>query len=114
MLTIEKLREYGANVEEGLGRCMNNEGFYLRLVGMALQDKNFDTLDQALQAGDEAAAFEAAHALKGVLGNLSLTPLFAPASALTEELRGRSGADYQAYFEQVREAREALQRLSED
>ena len=112
MLTVEKLREYGANIEEGLGRCMNNEGFYLRLVGMALQDKNFDALGKAIEAGDEAAAFEAAHALKGVLGNLALTPLFEPASALTEELRGRSGANYQAYYEKIREARETLQQLS--
>ena len=35
MLTIEKLKAYGANVDEGLSRCMNNETFYLRLVNMA-------------------------------------------------------------------------------
>ena len=32
MLTIEKLRTFGADVDEGLARCMNNEGFYLRMV----------------------------------------------------------------------------------
>ena len=25
MLTIEKLKAYGANVDEGLSRCMNND-----------------------------------------------------------------------------------------
>ena len=50
MLTVEKLREYGAAVDEGLTRCMNNEGFYLRLVKMELQDRNFDLLEQALQS----------------------------------------------------------------
>ena len=114
MLTVEKLREYGAAVDEGLTRCMNNEGFYLRLVKMELQDRNFDLLEQALQVGDETAAFEAAHALKGALGNLSLMPIFDPTSALTEELRARTGADYQAYFEKIRTARETLSRLAEE
>ena len=49
MLTIEKLREYGANVEEGLGRCMNNETFYLRLVNMAAGDGGFAKLREALE-----------------------------------------------------------------
>ena len=38
MLTIDSLRAYGANVEEGLGRCMNREPFYLRVVGMVKDD----------------------------------------------------------------------------
>ena len=32
MLTIDALKEYGANVDEGLGRCMGNEALYLKLV----------------------------------------------------------------------------------
>ena len=113
-MTIDDLKAYGANTDDGLRRCLNNEGFYLRLVKMELQDRNFDLLEQALQAGDETAAFEAAHALKGALGNLSLTPIFDPTSALTEELRARTGADYQAYFEKIRTARETLSRLAEE
>lgn len=87
MLTIESLQALGANTEEGLGRCMGNEALYLRLVNMAAGDKNFDILENAMETRDRESAFEAAHALKGVLGNLSLTPLFESASALTELLR---------------------------
>ena len=36
MLTIEKLKAYGANVEEGMERCLNNEAIYFRLIGMKL------------------------------------------------------------------------------
>ena len=78
MLTVDSLKAFGANTEEGLGRCMNNEAFYLRLVGMALQDGNYEALRTSLEAGDLKAAFEAAHSLKGVLANLALTPLLAP------------------------------------
>ena len=84
MLTIETLKSYGANTAEGLARCMNNEAFYLRLVGMGLKDVNFDKLQNAVASGNVKDAFEAAHALKGVLGNLALTPLLDPVSEMTE------------------------------
>ena len=90
MLTIEKLKAFGANTDEGLARCMNNEPFYLRVVGMALADGNFDKLAQAVKARDTAAAFEAAHALKGSVGNVSLTPIFEPVCEMTELLRGKT------------------------
>ena len=91
MLSVEALKEFGANTEEGLGRCFNNEAFYLKLVGMGLADANFDRLKAALEAQDAEAAFEAAHALKGSIGNLALTPIYTPVCALTEKLRGRHG-----------------------
>ena len=49
MLTIGSLRLFGANVEEGLGRCMQNEGFYLRMVALACDDANFDRLLDAAE-----------------------------------------------------------------
>ena len=113
MYTIEALKEFGADVNEGLGRCMNNEAFYLRLVGMGIQDKNFDSLKAAVEAGDKKAGFEAAHALKGVLGNLSLTPLFTPVSEMTELLRAGEDADYAAMLKDVLEKREQLLAMGE-
>lgn len=108
MLTVEKLREYGANVDEGLARCMKNEAFYIRLVNMALEDKGFERLKAAVDAGDHKAAFEAAHALKGMLGNLSLTPISAPVSEMTELLRAGMDADYEGYVRTVLEAKDRL------
>ncbi|MBO5568491.1 MAG: Hpt domain-containing protein [Clostridia bacterium] len=83
MLTIDSLRAYGANVDEGMTRCMNNEAFYFRLIGMALKDSRFDTLGVKIAGGDLQAAFEEAHALKGVLGNLALTPIYNSVSEMT-------------------------------
>jgi hypothetical protein len=55
VLTIEKLKAYGANVEEGLERCLNNEAIYYRLIGMAAEDAAFGRLEEGLHSGDNAA-----------------------------------------------------------
>jgi len=110
-MTIEDLIRYGANTREGLQRCMNNESFYLRLVKMIPGDANFSKLFDAVAVGDLNAAFEAAHALKGSTGNLSLTPLYAPLGEVTELLRARTVMDYSAYMEVIRQNRDELERL---
>ncbi|MBR0399690.1 MAG: hypothetical protein IJH95_02580 [Mogibacterium sp.] len=46
MLTTEGLKGLGANVDEGLNRCMNNEEFYLKMAEMALADPSFELLDE--------------------------------------------------------------------
>ena len=93
-MTLDDLAAFGANVDEGLKRCMGNESFYLRLVESVKGDTGFDTLQGAIAAGDLDKAFEAAHALKGVLGNLSITPLYEPVSEVCELLRNKEDADY--------------------
>lgn len=95
-MNLDDLKAFGANVDEGLVRCMNNEAFYLRLVDTLKQEKGFDALKAAIEANDLDAAFEAAHALKGVLGNLSITPLYEPICEVTELLRAKADADYPA------------------
>ena len=111
MLTIEKLKEFGADTEEGLGRCLNNEAFYLRLVSKALDDAAFDRLSEAVAAGDLDAAFAAAHALKGVLANLALTPIADVTAEMTELLRAKKEADYKSYADRIIACRDELKAL---
>ena len=94
MLTIDSLRAYGANVDEGLGRCMNMEPFYLKVVGMVKDDVDgsFAGLKAAMDARDAEKTFEAAHALKGSTGNVALTPIFKPVCALSDMLKGNTAA----------------------
>ena len=94
MITVDALKQWGANTEEGLQRCMNNEALYLKLMNMFLENNSFNELKEALSNGDLDKAFQAAHALKGVLGNLSLTPLFDIDFEITELLRNRTKMDY--------------------
>lgn len=114
MLTIEALRGYGANVDEGLARCIGNEQLYLRLVNVALNDSTFEKLYEAMDSGDLKTAFESAHALKGVLGNLSLTPLYDAVAELTEDLRKPDGRDYSQQLQRVTEEKRRLDALKDD
>lgn len=114
MLTIKKLKDFGADTDEGLGRCYGNEALYLRLVGMIPAEANFDKLQSSLQSGDLDGAFEAAHALKGVLGNLSLTPMFEVCSEMTELLRARTEMDYTPLLQDLLTKRDTLSALCAD
>ena len=113
MLTLKKLKEFGADTENGLTRCMNNEAFYLRLIEKSLSDVTYEKLEEAVAAGDLKAAFEAAHGLKGVTANLALTPIHTPVAEMTELLRAGTMADYAPYLQTIREKREALKLLCE-
>ncbi len=113
MLTMEKLNNFGADTKSGLARCVNNEAFYIRLVGMALNDGNFAKLEEAVGNGDLQGGFQAAHALKGVLSNLSLTPIQNPVAEITEHLRAETKMDYQPLLEEISARRAELLALSE-
>ncbi len=111
MITLDNLKELGADTAAGLTRCINNEDFYLKMVNMALQDANFDQLKNAVAAGDLDAAFEKAHALKGVMGNVGLTPLFDKVSEITEVLRARKKIDYSDYMAAIFDELEKFRNL---
>ena len=114
MLSIETLRQYGADVEEGLTRCFQNEQFYLRLVKMILEEPNFAALKSKLEEKDLKGAFEAAHGLKGVCANLALTPLCRPVNEITELLRAETEMDYAPLLEQILNGKEELRKLIEE
>ncbi len=108
MITIEGLKSFGANVEEGLARCMNNEDFYLKLVNKATDNTTLTKLEMYLKEKDFENAFEAAHALKGIYTNLSLTPLSKPITEMTESLRTNTETDYSQLIEEIKAQFEKL------
>ena len=108
MLTIETLNEFGVNTKEGLTRCMNNEKFYFKMIKMGLASDQFEKLGTALDNNKLDEAFEAAHALKGVLGNLALTPIYTPLAEMTELLRAGKSEDYVTMYAPILALRNKL------
>lgn len=111
MLTVDALKQFGCDIDDGLTRCMGNEAFYFKLIGKVIDDKNFQALEDAVAAKDLDAAFDAAHSLKGVLGNLALTPVYEPVYEITELLRERKDIDYSEYLKTISEKRSELSAL---
>ena len=111
MPTIDDLKNYGANTDEALSRLMGNEAFYLALIPRIFDDRNFEALYSGIAEGDLDKAFEAAHSLKGVLGNLELTPILKPMIEITELLRNKEQIDYSPYLEEISAGKEELEKL---
>ena len=107
-MTLDSLRDFGANVDEGLQRCMGMDSFYLEMVELGLSDERFESLGKAIEDKNLDEAFEMAHALKGVIGNLALTPLYDTLCDITEHLRGREEMDYKPVYDKIMEQRDQV------
>lgn len=103
----------GIQVDEALERLMGSEALLERLLGKFLEDRNLAELTVALAEDRREDAFRAAHTLKGVCGNLSMTALFETLTAQVAEFRagdwaaaaGRMPAVTRAYQQAARAIR---------
>ena len=94
---------YGADYNSTMARFMGNEAMYLKFLDMLFKDDNLEKLGTALEQQDYEAAFAAAHTLKGVVGNMGLTPLFNAVCAIVEPLRKREAPeDYNGLYQVIR------------
>lgn len=94
-----KLNEFymavDGNYEDAMER-LQNEMFVGKFLRMLPRDGSMMLLEQAMADGRANDAFRAAHTLKGIALNLSLTKLAAACSQLTEALRGADTIPQQA------------------
>ena len=112
MITIDLLNEFGADTREGLARCLDDEEFYLELIPEALDRSRYEQIESLLKKKDIPGAFEACHALKGVLGNLALTPIYEPCSEMTELLRAGTDMDYTDLITKIITERDRLAQMA--
>ena len=78
------------NEEEGKKRVMNNGKLYARLLTKFKTDTNLDDLFTFAEALDWEKAQAAAHTIKGVAANLSLTELFNQSLDVETQIKGKS------------------------
>ena len=97
----------GVDVAGALERMMGSEALLERLLGKFLEDRNFPALCAALDAEDLSGAAAAAHTLKVVCGNLSMTALYGLFARQVEALRAGDLAGARALMADIRPALEA-------
>lgn len=105
--TMKQLTEGGVDVGSMLERCMGNEALLERLLKKFLADRSYAGLVGAFKAGDGAAALDAAHTLKGVCGNMSITGLFEQLARQVQALRGGDMAEAAGMMPEVTRRYEA-------
>ena len=90
---------YGGDYKTTMNRFMGKEDLYMKILNMLSQDDSMQKLEAALLKGDLPGAFDAAHTLKGMAGNLGLTPFFEAVCRIVEPLRtSEQREDYPALF----------------
>ena len=103
---IQCLQAWGCDEDCVQSRFLGDEKFYLEMLTLMERDKSAEALNQAIAAGDLKAGFAAAHTLKGMAGNMGITPLYMPVCALVESLRVGDDSNLSAQLAAVLEANE--------
>ena len=78
------------NEEEGKKRVMNNGKLYAKLLTKFKADTNISDLAVFAAEQDWEKAQAAAHTIKGIAANLSLTELFNQALDVETQIKGKS------------------------
>lgn len=81
------LKLAGIDYDAGVARVMGESGLYENLLTKFLDDTNFQELKAALEEQNIKQAFNKAHTLKGITGNLSLVLLHDCVVPLVDNLR---------------------------
>ncbi|MBO4913674.1 MAG: Hpt domain-containing protein [Oscillospiraceae bacterium] len=86
-MTIQELYAAIGGSYESAKRVMQLDKLISKFIIKFADDASFAQLRDGWSARDEQAAFDGAHALKGVCANLGLDDMSAAASELAEEFR---------------------------
>lgn len=103
MTTKECYDKIGGDYYNALSR-FKSDALVKRFLPMFLNDPSFGELTEALEKCDVQTAFRAAHTLKGVSANLSLSRLSALSSEITELLRAEKLTEAKEFYPAVKES----------
>lgn len=102
MSLTEELKGLGVDVSEGLDRVMGDASLYEMMLGMFLDSVRDNPVSLAdFDGGDLDGLIKRIHTLKGVTGNLAITPLFEGYTEALGLLRGGRAAEAKAKFERL-------------
>ena len=104
------LEEGGINVKEAMQRFMNNEQLWIKFLKKFKADSSYEKLVKSIEEKEWNKAFEAAHTLKGITGNLALSKLHDLVSRQTDYLRGEDN-DFEAAVAMMPEITEVYENV---
>lgn len=109
MRLFEELKDLGVDVEEGLERVMDDEPLYEMMLGMFIDTVNNNPIEMAdFEANDLEGLIERVHILKGLTGNLEMTPLFKGYMQMLDLLRTDCPKEALKEYERILPVQEAI------
>lgn len=103
MSLLDKLESLGVDLQDADKRFNHNTSFYERLLKkFPAQMVNLPVLT-CYNEGDLKAALENAHTIKGMTGNLSITPLY---NAYSDAVTLMRANDYPAAIDKIKDIEE--------
>jgi HPt (histidine-containing phosphotransfer) domain-containing protein len=101
MEMIEKLKGLGIDADDAMKRFMNNEALYVKMLGKLPKAVGEQKVLNLMESGDYEGALASAHTLKGVMGNLSVTPLYRAYDKIVQLLRAGKNSEAKAAVEEI-------------
>ncbi len=95
---LDILDQYDGDVEGVCDRFLGDEELLLQCLLQFAKDQGFQLFETAIMEKEYQQAFEYAHGLKGVTGNLGLTPLYDELCKVVENLRAENYGNIQDDF----------------
>ncbi len=87
MSQIEELKNLGVNVGDAMQRFMGNEKLFLKMIAKLPRSVREIDLKPDFDAGNSEQVTRDAHTIKGVMGNLSVEPLYKAYTEIVNLLR---------------------------
>lgn len=100
MTLLSLVKEDYINIQDALNRLGGNTALYKTLLERFVSENLITKIDEALNSGDMREVSHAAHTVKGVAANLSLTKLRDISAQLEQGVAG--GSDISATLDEFR------------
>lgn len=102
------LTAYGIDHADAMARMLNNDALFKQLAQHYRTDTNFEALRADMEVGDFETAYNHAHTLKGVSGNLSFGQLYKLATQVCDALSNGDADAARALMEPLTNAHELV------
>lgn len=101
MALLEELKTMGVDVDDGLKRVMGKEGSYIKFLGKFVKMMNEEAVRPDFADAELEETIGKVHSIKGVSGNLSISPVYDAYTEILDQLRNG----------QIEEAREGIRNV---
>lgn len=99
---FEELKDLGVDIDEGLERVMDDDSLYEMMLGMFIDSLNGNPISlEDFGADNIDVLIERVHSLKGLTGNLAMTPIFTKYTETLNLLRAGRKEEARAEFERL-------------